>query len=64
MNGGAVAGRLSNFMHLSGPSKAIKLLYAPALPKVWVLVMPYDTHLQSLKGTVNVSKTNLKLKIS
>jgi hypothetical protein len=30
--GGAGAGLLSNFVHLSGPSRAIKLLYPPALP--------------------------------
>jgi hypothetical protein len=30
--GGAGAGRLSYFMHLSGLSRAIKILYAPAPP--------------------------------
>jgi hypothetical protein len=29
MGQGAGAGQLSYFMHLSGPSRAIKLLYAP-----------------------------------
>ncbi len=35
----ARAGRLSSFMHLSGPSRAIKFIYAPAppTPTVWAL---------------------------
>jgi hypothetical protein len=32
--------RLSYFLHLSGPSRAIKLLYAPAPPSVWALKPP------------------------
>ena len=41
--GGAVRARLlSSFMHLSGPSRAIKFLYAPAPPSltVWALKPP------------------------
>jgi hypothetical protein len=30
--GGSGAGQLSSFVHLSGPSRAIKYLYAPASP--------------------------------
>jgi hypothetical protein len=32
MGGTALAGQLSSLMHLSGPSRVIKFLYAPALP--------------------------------
>ncbi len=42
MGGVAWAGQLSSFMHLSGPSRAIKFLYAPASPPptVWALKSP------------------------
>jgi hypothetical protein len=43
LGGGGRAGRLSSFMHLSGPSRAIKFLYAPACsppPTVWALKPP------------------------
>ncbi len=40
--GEARVGRLSCFMHLSGPSRMIKFLYAPAppTPSVWALKPP------------------------
>jgi hypothetical protein len=42
MGGAARAGRISSFMHLSGPSRVIKFLYAPASPPptVWALKPP------------------------
>jgi hypothetical protein len=48
---GAGAGRLSNYMHLSGPSRGIELLYAPAPPPltVWALKPPsWALHLLGL----------------
>ncbi len=40
--GAAWAGRLSSFMHLSGPSRAVKFFYTPAPthPLVWALKPP------------------------
>ncbi len=49
--GGHRAGRLSFIMHLSGPSRAIKFLYAPAPPPptVWALKPPsWALHLLGL----------------
>jgi hypothetical protein len=49
--GGGEAGRLSSFMHLSSPSRAIKFLCAPALlaPIVWALKPPsWALHLLGL----------------
>ena len=40
--GGAVTGRLSYIIHMSGPSRVIKFLYSPAppLPTEWALDLP------------------------
>ncbi len=51
VGGGGGSGGLSFFMHLSGPSRAIKLLYAPAPPPptVWALKPPsWALHLLGL----------------
>ncbi len=52
--GGAVTGRLSYIIHMSGPSRVIKFLYSPAPPPptVWDLDLPTVHPVKVTRGLV------------